>query len=300
MHMRRVLFRAAAMLVVTGAVVLLIPGGGAQARPPAVYGYSDSTANDVTPFKELLVTCPDPEDAVLSGGAYVVGGDRRVHIVRSQPSPSRTGWIAAAQVGPGRQDVGRWQLHVYVKCGHHVLMNLGFVGDTEFVTFHTAPNSTTTNEVTAPCPANRVVASVGGRISGGDGEVVLDALTIDPATNSVRVRGVEVEGGTAKLWSVWAFAVCAKASSLPAYEVVEHDTVSTTGDKGYTLDCPGSKLLIGFGATMEGADGHAHFTRLEPEGSAAAIESIVDETGAPASWLTNVQAICGFPYGGGR
>jgi hypothetical protein len=297
MYMRRVLFRAAAAIAVTGAVVLLVPADGAQARPPAIYGYDASTANDATPMKELLVTCPDPEDEVLSGGAYVVGGGRRVHIVRSQPSPSQTGWIAAAQLGPGRQDVGRWQLHVYVKCGHHVLMNLGFVGDTEFVTFHTPANSNTTNEITAPCPADRVVVSVGGRISGGDGAVVLHTMTVDPDTNSVRVRGVEVEGGTAQAWSVWAFAVCAKASSLPAYEVVEQDTVSTTGDKGYTLECPDNMTLVGFGAANVDADGHARFTRLEPEQFAAAVESTVDETGAPAPWVLRVQAVCAFPYG---
>jgi hypothetical protein len=293
---KRNVLRAAIAIAMVCAVVVLVPAGKAAARPPAIYQYSAQTALDATPVKEVSVSCPDNGE-VLGGGAYVVGGDRRVHIVRSQPSPSINGWIAGAQTGPGVERTGNWRLHVYVKCGLHVLIDLGFIGDTTFVTFHTAPTSDPSNALSAPCPDDRVVVSVGGRISGGDGEVVLDDLTIDTDSNSVRVRGVETEGGSAKLWSVWAYAVCAEPNSVFGYEVVEQDTVSTTGDKGYTLDCPGTKLLIGLGAAMVGANGHAHHTKIVPENDAAAVESIVDETGAPAPWVTRVQAVCAFPYG---
>jgi hypothetical protein len=184
---------------------------------------------------------------------------------------------------------------VYVRCGYHHY-DTGFIGDTEVVTFHTAANSDTTNEVVAPCPADRVVVSAGGRVSGGDGEVVLDDLAIVPATNSVRVRAVETENGSANNWSLWAFAVCAEPTSLPGYEIVDDPGISTTGDKGKTLHCPGTKSLVGFGASMTGANGNAHFTKLEPESFAGAVESIVDETGAPAAWTMQVQAVCAFPY----
>jgi hypothetical protein len=283
-------------MAVAGAVALLVPGGEAAARPPAIYTYSAQSALDASPAKEASVSCPDDSE-VLSGGAYVVGGDRRVHIVRSQPSPAVNGWLAGAQVGPGVERTGNWRLYVYVKCGLHVFIDLGFVGDTQVVTFHTPAASDPAADVSAPCPDDRVVVSAGGRVSGGDGEVVLDDLTIVSAANMVRVRAVETEDGSAKMWSVWAYAICAKPSSLPGYEIVDDDTVSTTSDKGYGLDCPGTKLLVGSGAAMVGANGHAHFTRLEPAGSQFTTESIVDETGAPAPWVMQTQAVCAFPYG---
>jgi hypothetical protein len=295
--MRGVIVRAAIAMAVAGAMALLVPGGSASARPPAIHLYSAQSALDATPSKEASVSCPDDSE-VLSGGAYVVGGDRRVHIVRSQPSPSVNGWIAGAQTAPGVERTGTWRLYVYVKCGQHVYIDLGFVGDTQVVTFHTSAGSDPAADVSAPCPDDRVVVSAGGRVSGGDGEVVLDDLTIVPDANLVRVRAVETEGGSAKAWSVWAYAVCAKQSSLPGYEVVDDDTVSTTSDKGYGLACPGTKLLVGSGAAMVGANGHAHFTRLEPSGDQFTVESIVDETGAPNSWVLRTQAVCAFPYGG--
>jgi hypothetical protein len=293
---KRNVLRAAIAIAMVCAVVVLVPAGRAAARPPALGLYSAHTALDATPAKEVSVSCPEDSE-VLSGGAYVVGGDRRVHIVRSQPSPGVNGWLAGAQTGPGVEPTGNWRLYVYVRCGIHVLIDLGFVGDTTFVTFHTSPSSDAANDITAPCPDDRVVVSAGGRVSGGDGEVVLDDLTIVPASNAVRVRAVEVEGGSAKLWSVWAYAVCAEPSSLPGYELLDEQTVSTTSDKGYAPPCPGTKSLVGFGTAMVGANGHAHFTRLEPKATAASIESIVDETGAPAPWVLQVQPVCAFPYG---
>jgi hypothetical protein len=294
--MRGFIVRVAVATAVAGAVVLLVPAGEAAARPPAIHLYNAQSALDATPSKEVSVSCPDDSE-VLSGGAYVVGGDRRVHIVRSQPSPTVNGWIAGAQTAPGEARTGNWRLYVYVKCGQHVFIDLGFLGDTQFVTFHTAANSDAVNEATAPCPAGTLVVSAGGRVSGGDGEVVLDDVAVDTTTQSAHVRAVEVEGGSANAWSVWAYAVCAEPGSVFGYEVVEQDTVSTTGDKGYALHCPGTKLLIGLGASMVGANGDAHFTRIEPQGKAASVESIVDETGAPAPWVTHVQAVCAFPYG---
>jgi hypothetical protein len=293
----RNVLRAAVAIAVAWAMVLLVPDGKAAADPIALMTYSDQTASDPTEAKEASVSCPDNGE-VLSGGAYVVGGDRRVHIVRSQPSPSNNGWLAGARTGPGEEPTGNWRLHVYVMCGLHVRMDQGFVGDTQVVTFHTAANSDASNEISAPCPRDRVVVSAGGRISGGDGEVVLDDLYIESASNSVRVRGVEVEGGSANMWSVWAFAVCAKPSSLPGYEVVDNDPISTTGDKGQWLHCPDEMVLVGYGTAMVGANGHAHFTQIEPKIGSAAVESIVDETGSPAPWHLQIQAVCVYPYGG--
>jgi hypothetical protein len=292
---KRNVLRAAVAIAMVCAVVLLIPVGAAVAKPKPIVTYSAQTALDATPSKEASVSCPEHGE-VLGGGAYVVGGDRRVHVVRSQPSASSNGWMAGAQTGPGDEPTGNWRLYVYVICGLHVNIDLGFVGDTEFVTFHTSPDSDTSNTISAPCPDDKVVVSAGGRISGGDGEVVLDDVSIDSAANSVRARGVETEGGSAKVWSVWAYAVCAKPTNLGGYEVVEHDTVSTTSDKGYMLDCPGTKKLIGSGASMIGANAHAHYTQIEPQGSGVSFTSIVDETGAPAPWVLRVQAVCAFPY----
>ena len=36
--------------------------------------------------------------------------------------------------------------------------------------------------------------------------------------------------------------------------------------------------------------------RLEPQGFLFSSESTVDETGAPASWVMQTQAVCAFPY----
>jgi hypothetical protein len=291
---KRNVLRAAVAIAMVCAVVVLVPGGEAAARPPALSLYSAQSALDATPSKEVSVNCRG-DAVVLSGGAYVVGGDRRVHIVRSQPKPSTTGWIAGAQTGPGIEPTGNWQLFVYVRCAYHV-DDVGFLGDTEIVTFHTSANSDPSNDIIAFCPDDQVVVSAGGRISGGDGEVVLDAMHIVPSINGVRVRAVETEGGSANEWSVWAFAVCAKPTSLPGYELTGTQTVNTTSDKGKPLHCPGTKSLIGLGAAMVGAGGHAHFTMIEPQSFAAALESTVDETGAPAPWVMQVQAVCAFPY----
>jgi hypothetical protein len=257
-----------------------------------------ASAFDLSPAKEVLVTCPGDSE-VLGGGAVVIGGARRVHIVRSQPSPSQNGWLVGAQSIPGGK-AGAWQLHAYVVCTYHVNIDLGFIGETQFVSMRSASDSEASKSVTAPCPAGSLVVSAGGRVVGGNGEVVLDDVVLDPGTQSAQSRAVEREGGSNSEWAVWAFAVCAAPGSLFGYEVVELNSANNTADKTVVRQCPGTKRLIGLGASMTGADGHAGYTSLTPDTAALTVESTVDPTGTPTPFTTRAQAVCAFPYSAGE
>lgn len=282
--------------VAAGLVAGALTGGGvALGAPMPMSVETAASAFDLTPSKEVLVTCPHDAE-VLGGGAEVIGGNRRVHIVRSQPSPSQTGWLVGAQAVPGDR-AGAWQLHAYVVCAYHLYVSLGFIGDARFVTMRSVTDSEPAKSVTATCPAGDVVVSAGGRVLNGNGAVVLDDIELDPDTRSARSRAVEREGGTDGNWSVWAFAVCAAPNSVFGYEVVEDESDSTTGDRTVVLDCPGTKRQIGLGASMTGAGGHAGYTSLAP-GGVLTVESTVDPTGAPDPFVTRAQAVCAFPYSG--
>ncbi|GAA0931343.1 hypothetical protein [Virgisporangium aurantiacum] len=292
---RRVLAVAVAAGLAAGA---LTAGEAAQGAPMPLSVETAASAFDLSPSKEVLVTCPGDAE-VLGGGADVIGGARRVHIVRSQPSPSQTGWLVGAQAIPGGK-AGAWQLHAYVVCAYHVNIDLGFIGDTRVVSMRSPTDSESAKSVTATCAAGDLVVSAGGRVVTGNGEVVLDDVVLDTATQSVRSRAVEREGGTAADWSVWAFAVCAAPGSLFGYELVEQDSDNTAGDRTVDVECPGTKRRIGLGASMTGAGGHAGYTSLFPADDSVTVESTVDPTGAPGPFTTRAQAVCAFPYSSGE
>jgi len=148
---------AMAVAVTIGLAAGALTGGEAALGAPMPLSIETAaSAFDLSPAKEVLVTCPGDSE-VLGGGADVIGGARRVHIVRSQPSPSQNGW-----------------------------------------------------------------------------------------------------------------------------------------------QCPGTKRLIGLGASMTGADGHAGYTSLTPDTAALTVESTVDPTGTPAPFTTRAQAVCAFPYSAGE
>lgn len=69
-------------------------------------------------------------------------------------------------------------------------------------------SSTSTQSVTATCPAGKRVHGVGGEIVGGEGQVRLTEMRATTST-TVTVRASEDENGFSDTWKVRAYAVCA-------------------------------------------------------------------------------------------
>ena len=99
---------------------------------------------------------------------------------------------------------------------------------------------------TANCPGGQVVIGAGGRIKGGDGGVILDAVI--PRRTSVTVRGAAYPDHDSS-WSVIAAAVCELESSGPGVTIESGTTTATcpngTDLSGSGFDLPTGSVLTG-------------------------------------------------------
>jgi type V secretory pathway adhesin AidA len=100
----------------------------------------------------------------------------------------------------------------------------------------------------------------GARISGGDGQVVLEGVRPNAQLTAVTVTAHEDADGTTANWSVTATAIC---GNLPGLELVTagYDTSEPNPSYNYTLDleaksghayCPAGKQVVGTGGQVTG------------------------------------------------
>lgn len=76
----------------------------------------------------------------------------------------------------------------------------------------TSPSNSSNKSVTATCPAGKKLVGLGGEISGGLGEVVIDDYTPSELLTRATVTGseaIDLDGAYAGNWTVTAYAICA-------------------------------------------------------------------------------------------
>jgi hypothetical protein len=150
----------------------------------------------------------------------------------------------------------------------------------------------------AECPAGQDLLGVGGHVSGGENQVILDAL--DPSLDSVEVHASERQGGTNADWSVRALAICADAPvgaevrattfPFPDGDSSSPKTVSTAGGG----PCTNEHRLTGAGAEILDLEGQAVLDSIlpSPDLESAAARAFEDQDGTLSDWRIRAHAIC--------
>ena len=158
--------------------------------------------------------------------------------------------------------------------------------------------SSQNKQAEARCPAGQDLLGVGGQVSGGENQVLLDALS--PSLNSVDVHASERQGGTTAQWSVRALAICAdepvgaevRATTFPFPDGDSRSpkTVSTAPNG----PCTDEHRLTGAGAEILDLEGQVVLDRILPstdlESSAA--RALEDQDGTLSNWRIRAYAIC--------
>ncbi|MEJ3746669.1 hypothetical protein WEI85_25685 [Actinomycetes bacterium KLBMP 9797] len=161
----------------------------------------------------------------------------------------------------------------------------------------TSASNSVNKSVTVSCPAGLVVYGPGGQLTGGVGNVVLDAVI--PSTTTVTARGVE-NGAYATNWTVTAFAVC--GSPTTNHQVVRFASATNgTTPKNAQVDCPGTTRVFGTGFAITGAAGQIFPDRVSPDSNlnlvVARAARDVDST-STATWNIAAYAVCANPASG--
>jgi hypothetical protein len=277
---------AAAVLALVGGLAASTVAAQPASAAPGMVRVAVQTAQNGDELKEILAPCPT-HTRVYGGGGYVTGGGRRVHLIRLQPSSTQNGWLAAAQEIPGGADVGEWRLYAYAICGP-ALPGLQYVADSS------GQDSQTAKDAHATCPGFKLLVAAGARVVDGEGTVVIDDLQIGSDSQTVHAWAVEREGGSAAVWGVWAFAVCADRTGLPGYGVAELTSANNPNDKNITVSCPAGETVYGLGGALFNSGGDAHYKGAAPNAALTSVSlyTPVDETGAPQAWRSTAQAVC--------
>jgi len=164
----------------------------------------------------------------------------------------------------------------------------------ELIVKTSVSDSASQKSATASCPSGKRPVGTGAKVTPASawGKVALLRITPEAATNSVTADGVEVSG-TSSLWSVTAYAICAK--SFDSYQVVQGQSpFDVTSTKAATAQC-GSKLLgAGGHPAIAGAAGKVALTGIFPwTDHKSALASGAKTQTSTTSWVVNSYAICG-------
>ncbi|RKN47647.1 hypothetical protein D7223_12890 [Micromonospora endolithica] len=159
--------------------------------------WGSSVSNSISPkFREVF--CPVGKRAIGGGGAALGGGVSEVILEDLRISQNS---VTVAGVETGNGIAGNWTVEATVICVDPLPGEQRVITDSSY-------SSTSTQSVTATCPAGKTVHGVGGEIVGGEGQVRLTEMRAT-ASNTVTVRAAEDESGFSDTWKVRAYAVCA-------------------------------------------------------------------------------------------
>jgi hypothetical protein len=173
---------------------------GICAATPGGFLTTTISDTDSNPTKGADATCPAGTEAIGGGGS--VGGSGEVLMDTYRPISFLNGVTGFRVTGVEDQDgyAGNWAVTAYAIC---VVIPDGYEHVSALGAFNSSNKTTTVS-----CPAGKIVASAGGRIESGAGQVLLDDVRPNAALSSVTVQGVEDQDGTAGGWSLDAYAVC--------------------------------------------------------------------------------------------
>lgn len=161
----------------------------------------------------------------------------------------------------------------------------------------TSPSSSVNKSVTVACPAGLVVYGPGGQLTGGVGNVVLDAII--PSLTTVTARGTE-NGAYAGNWTVTAYAVCGARTTN--HQLIRITSASNaTPQKTAQAGCPGGTNVFGLGFAITGGNGLIFPDRVVPSGplTNALVRATRDaDSTTSLNWSVAAYALCANPAPG--
>jgi hypothetical protein len=179
------------------ASVLATAGPASAAVPGLVRIVASSPSNSADP-KTVTATCPAGK-RLVGTGAEITGGLGEVVIDDLRPNPGLTAnTVTAYEADPL---AANWRVTAYAICANPL-------PGLERRTASSASNSVDPKAATATCPSGKRLTGLGGEITGGLGEVVLDDLRPNAGLTASTVTAYE-EDPLATSWRVTAYAICA-------------------------------------------------------------------------------------------
>jgi hypothetical protein len=158
----------------------------------------------------------------------------------------------------------------------------------QIVSAVTVADSVSPKSAVATCPAGKRVIGTGVYLDGVAGDVVVDDLV--PTTSSVVATGYERGGGTAAVWWIRAFAVC--AAPLPGLTIVTTTTAATSSHKTVSAACPTGTQVLGAGAAVTGGLGGVTLDALWPDTASVTAAAFEDAFATTVDWTLTTHAIC--------
>ena len=270
--------------------------GTATSWHARVYAVCATTARRVTAsntttnvLKTKTATCP-PGTSVTGGGGEITSGGGQV--LMNELLPTASGFRASGEYfgpNPPPQWITRWQLRAYAIC-------MSPLPGRQVVSAASALTSSSQRSISVDCPAGKQVVGGGGRVGGGQGDVLLTEVEPDAELTRIRARAFEKNGGFSGNWQVYAYAVCATPPEglelVSVLEWAESDTSLTV-----TATCPAEKYLLGAGGKINIGSGNVVLDDLRPNSSltSVAVTGLEDADGTVESWGVTAHAICASP-----
>src|SRR5947207_1959782 len=242
-----------ACLGLAGFAVGMLPAAPANAStipPSSVKTVTEFSALDSNPVKTVVANCPAGKK-VLGGGGLLNAAQpfvtlRHVMIIELRPFTSGGGdgyLVSATEDEVGTAD--NWAVAATAICGDPL-------PGWHIITTATQLTPDVFKPSGATCPAGQNAVGGGGRIEGGNGEVMLwtQVNQLHQVPIGMRVTGRADEDGFSGSWGVVSYAVCVTASpdllAIEATSDVEPSPVFTAAAR---IDCP-TGMVITTGAAL--------------------------------------------------
>ncbi|GIG85132.1 hypothetical protein [Plantactinospora endophytica] len=162
------------------------------------------------------------------------------------------------------------------------------------------PDNSDWKTTNAECPVGTTVLGGGGRISDGNGQVVMDTMLPLVGGEAYSVTGREDGNGFGGDWSITTSALCAPAPAGLETRTQLSDNNSNVG-KTMDVECPPGKKVLGLGAEMSGGMGRVVIDDLRPSADLTKISIAGMEDGGTDyldNWTMVGKAICATPPAG--
>jgi hypothetical protein len=157
-------------------------------------------------------------------------------------------------------------------------------------------NSTNIKVNGSPCPPGKRLLGLGGDITGGLGQVLMNKLR--PGLSGATVIAVEDRDGTAANWFVRTYSICA---TPPAGLVIVPATgPSNSNNKHITAPCPLGKRVLGAGGEIVGQESRVVMNDIVPDANLTkvTVRGVEDQNGTAGNWSVRAYAICANPPAG--
>jgi hypothetical protein len=257
----------------------------ASAAVPGLQTVKRSSAFNSNSPKSVTAPCPLGK-RVIGTGAEINGARGQAVIDDLTPTPD----LRAVTVTAYEDDDGtsaNWSVSAYAICANPP-PGLQLVPSS-------SPSNSSDKTLTASCPLGKRLTGIGGDVTNGRGQVVMD-LVPNPELRTVTVRGFEDQNGTTAGWSLRAYAICANPLA-GLQRVVRQSPQDSANPKSITAPCPTGKRLIGTGADIANSDGQVVLDDLSPNAARGSVlvTAYEDDNGTTARWSMRALAICANP-----